>query len=193
MSRFARVRTICGEVESSSAQRKERFEALYERFHAEVAAYVRRRAQAGMVEDVVAETFVVAWRSLDRLDRDPLPWLYGVAWRVLANELRGQRRRRALNERLAGEPGPGERVALAAEVSGNVRAALLGLGEREREAVLLVSWEGLTPTQAAVAAGCSGPAFRARLSRARRHLSRALSEELGAEDLGPITQEAGGT
>lgn len=179
-------------MEFSSEQRRERFEALFERYHAEVAAYVRRRAHAAIVEDVVAETFLVAWRSLDRLDRDPLPWLYGVAWRVLANELRGQRRRSALSERLAREPEPGERVPLAAEVSGSVRAALLGLGEREREAVLLVSWEGLTPKQAAVAVGCSGPAFRGRLSRARRQLSRALGHEPGADDVDAMTQEAGG-
>lgn len=179
-------------MERATEQRRERFEALYERCHAEVAAYVRRRAQAAIVEDVVAETFVVAWRSLDRLAGDPLPWLYGVARRVLAIELRGQRRRSALSERLAREPAPGEPFPLAPEVSGNVRAALLGLGEREREAVLLVSWEGLTPTQAAVAAGCSGAAFRGRLYRARRHLARALSQEPAADDVHPL-QEAGGT
>jgi RNA polymerase sigma factor (sigma-70 family) len=190
-SRFAVVRTIWGEVESASERRRERFEALFGRYHAEVAAYVRRRARTAIVEDVVAETFLVAWRSLDRLDGDPLPWLYGVAWRVLANELRGRRRRSALNERLAHEAGPGEWVPLAAEVSGRVRAALLALGEREREAVLLVSWEGLSPAQAAVAAGCSGPAFRARLYRARRQLSRALSEGVAAGAVDSITREAG--
>jgi RNA polymerase sigma-70 factor (ECF subfamily) len=37
-----------------------------------------------MAPDVVAETFLVAWRRLDDVPADPLPWLYGVARRVLA-------------------------------------------------------------------------------------------------------------
>jgi RNA polymerase sigma-70 factor (ECF subfamily) len=166
----------------------ERFEQLFERHHAQIAAYVRRRGGPDAVEDAVAETFLLAWRSLDRLDGDPLPWLYGVARRVLANEHRGRRRRGALGDRLAGQPAAQPPEPLAAEVSEPLRGALLALGPKEREAVLLIAWEGLTPEQAARASGCSAAAFRGRLHRARRRLAR----ELGGDGL-PLTQEASET
>jgi RNA polymerase sigma factor (sigma-70 family) len=176
-------------MEPDSGQ-AERFEALFERHHAQVAAYVRRRAGEAAVEDAVAETFLVAWRSLERLRGDPLPWLYGVARLVLANDSRSQRRRHALWARLAGERQP--TLAVSGEVSETLRAALLALGEREREALLLIAWEGLTPAQAARASGCSAVAFRGRLHRARRHLAQQLAAP-APQDCLTTPKEAGGT
>ncbi len=49
----------------------------------------------------MAETFLVAWRRLDDVPADALPWLYGVARRVLANERRSAGRRAALEQRVA--------------------------------------------------------------------------------------------
>ena len=155
---------------------RERFEALFEGYHADVAPYVRRRAPAAVVEDVVSDTFLVAWRSLDHLHGDPLPWLYGVARRVLANDVRGERRRAVLAERLARERDR-EDEGVSVGVSEPLRAALLSLGEREREAVLLIAWEGLTPAQAAGVVGCSGATFRGRLFRARRHTTARPSHQ----------------
>ena len=60
-------------MEQASTPARERFEALFERYHADVAAYVRRRAPNSIAEDVVGETFLVAWRSLERVHGDPLP------------------------------------------------------------------------------------------------------------------------
>ena len=54
--------------------------------------------------------------------------------------------------------------------------AFARLSENDREAIRLVAWEGLSNADAARAAGCSGPAFAVRLSRARGRLSRALDE-----------------
>ncbi|HEX4033394.1 MAG TPA: sigma-70 family RNA polymerase sigma factor [Solirubrobacteraceae bacterium] len=158
----------------ASDSRRRRFEELFERHHGHIAAYARRRADASHVEDIVEETFLVAWRRLERVPEPALPWLYGVAWRVLAHQRRGERRRRAAMARLAGERRPADDAGIAAEVSEPLRGALLALGEREREAVLLIAWEGLSPREAAIAAGCSSGAFRARLHRARRHLARSL-------------------
>ncbi|MGH2850173.1 MAG: RNA polymerase sigma factor, partial [Solirubrobacteraceae bacterium] len=67
-----------------SRERQARFELLFETYHAQIAAYVGRRAPREAVEDVVEETFLVAWRALERVPDEPLPWLYGVARRVLA-------------------------------------------------------------------------------------------------------------
>jgi DNA-directed RNA polymerase specialized sigma24 family protein len=155
--------------------RQERFERLFADSYRPVRAYVIRRAPAGAVEDVLSDVFLVAWRRLDSIAADPLPWLFGVARRVLANQRRGDRRHGALLDRLrlgAGfddpgwQPPPGLRSELA--------AAVAALSATEREALLLVAWEGLTPERAARAVGCSPSAFRVRLHRARRHVATAL-------------------
>ena len=54
----------------------ERFTEIFQVFHPQVTAYARRRMPAEAAEDVVAATFVAAWRHLDALPSDPLPWLY---------------------------------------------------------------------------------------------------------------------
>ena len=81
--------------------RQARFEALYQEQVGAVAAYALRRASRETSEDVVAETFLVAWRRLEDVPFEkPLPWLYGVARRTLANQRRAAVRRDALGTRL---------------------------------------------------------------------------------------------
>ncbi len=155
-------------------ERRERFEALFERHHAAVRGYVVRRSAGVVVEDVVADTFLVAWRRLEDVPDLALPWLLGVARRVLADQRRAARRRRSLSERLLREPSPSgpwsPPVGLTAELSDALRI----LTEREREALLLVAWDGLSPRDAAIVAGCSSAAFRVRLHRARARVSAQL-------------------
>jgi RNA polymerase sigma-70 factor, ECF subfamily len=159
------------------ATRNERFESLFREHHAAVRAYALRRAPHDMAPDVVAETFLVVWRRLDDVPSDPLPWLYGVARRVLANARRSADRGLALERRLAADavPGglgdPGERVG-EAEI---VRAALARLSERDRETLMLVAWEELSSVRAARAAGCTRAAFAVRLHRARGRLAAQLA------------------
>jgi RNA polymerase sigma factor (sigma-70 family) len=160
--------------------RRTRFEELFYRYRGEVRAYARRRASPAVAEDAVAETFLIAWRRLEAIGEDPLPWLFGVARRVIANQHRGEHRRRALLERLRGDRGVGSWLPASAELSDELGAALLALSPREREALLLVAWEGLTPERAATAAGCSSATFRVRLHRARRHVARQLNADSAA-------------
>ncbi|GAB3435443.1 hypothetical protein GCM10027517_04600 [Phycicoccus ginsengisoli] len=82
---------------------EERFSALFERTHPALLGYaVRRVADPADAADVVAETYLVAWRRLDDVPGgdEARPWLFGVARRVLANHYRGERRRHALADRL---------------------------------------------------------------------------------------------
>ncbi|HXD72017.1 MAG TPA: sigma factor-like helix-turn-helix DNA-binding protein, partial [Gaiellales bacterium] len=58
-----------------------------------------------------------------------------------------------------------------------VTRALRALPERDREALLLVAWEDLTPAQAAAAIGIAPVAFRVRLLRARRRFARSLAAD----------------
>lgn len=154
-----------------------------------VLDYVLRRAPVSMADDVVAETFLVAWRRSNMLPADPLPWLLGVARRVLANQHRGARRQLALREKLVRLSGRGDAGWNAPpRVSAELGAALKSLPPREREAVLLVAWEGLEPARAAIAAGCTPATFRVRLHRARRRLVATL----GSADVMPSASEAAG-
>jgi RNA polymerase sigma-70 factor, ECF subfamily len=157
--------------------RGDRFEGLFRDTYPLVRAYALRRAARDVAQDVVAETFLVAWRRLDDLPDDALPWLYGTARRVLANQRRSAARGVALEERLSGalavsgSPDVGDRVA-DAEL---LRLALGRLSERSREALMLAAWEGLDGVRAASAAGCSKAAFAVRLHRAREQLAAELA------------------
>jgi RNA polymerase sigma-70 factor (ECF subfamily) len=133
-----------------------------------------RRTTKEEAEEVVAETFVVAWRRLEAVPGDPMPWLLGVARRVLANQRRGAGRRKALDQRLAAAPRPN---ALAPDPSEQVVArwalenALAHLSEWDREALMLVAWDGLDNRNAAIVMRCSPAVFAVRLHRARRRLT----------------------
>ena len=150
-----------------------RFEALYRAHAGAVRTYVRRRSDAQSADDVLADVFVVAWRRLDDVPEDSLPWLLGVARRTLANSRRSAARDLALKGRIRFE----RSSDVAQERDDAVLRALAGLREPDREALLLVGWEGLEPARAAVVLGVRANTFSARLSRARRRFARALAAE----------------
>jgi RNA polymerase sigma factor (sigma-70 family) len=157
--------------------REDRFRALYEKGVEPVARYAARRVPTGDVHDVVSETFLVAWRRFDDVPADPLPWLFGTARRVIANRRRATTRRNALGVKLAGEAETNRRVVEPAGVDDALLAAIGQLPDAEREALLLVAWDGLDAAGASAAAGCSRATFRMRLHRARRRLARRLVPE----------------
>jgi RNA polymerase sigma-70 factor (ECF subfamily) len=176
---------------SGDNDRTAAFERLFAAQYWAVRGYVRRRGPAAAVEDVVADTFLVAWRRFDSLGDDPLPWLLGVARRQLANHHRAERRRGALAARVRGLiPSQDPGWEPPAELTTRLASALASLSAREREALLLVAWEGLEPSRAARAAGCSPAAFRVRLHRARQHLAVQLDDPADAHNRSPIAKEA---
>jgi RNA polymerase sigma factor (sigma-70 family) len=153
-----------------------RFEACFREHYAEVLAYCTRRAvPRSAAEDLAAETFAVAWRRIDDLPDEPLPWLYGVARRAIANRRRSEIRHARLITRLAHEPRAAPPSAIE-RLSGSERlaSALASLTELDREAILLAAWEGLDGRGAAEAMGCSRAAYAVRLHRARRKLAKHL-------------------
>src|ERR671924_1511904 len=105
-----------------------RFEQIYEEHREAVRSFVRRRAPESVVEDVVSETFLVCWRKLDRVPEEPLPWLYAVARKTLANH-----RRRLAREQRVGAAGPAPTVAEPEPVGDTVlAAAFAALSKRDR-------------------------------------------------------------
>jgi RNA polymerase sigma factor (sigma-70 family) len=157
---------------------EEQFTAMFRAHYPLVLAFVARRIDAARAHDVVAETFTVAWRHVDRLPDEPLPWLYRVARNCLANAVRADRRQARVAERIAGqglEPEPDHALSVITDTG--LRQALRQLSPGDREALLLVGWEGLDNAAAATVLGCSAVAFKVRVHRARRRLARLLSEE----------------
>jgi RNA polymerase sigma factor (sigma-70 family) len=155
-----------------------RFESCFRDNYAAVLAFsARRLPDRATAEDAASETFAVVWRRRDLIPEEPLPWLYGIALRVVANQRRSGQRRRRLGDRLeheassqAARPEPVDALHRRDAFS----RAFQRLSEDEREVLRLVVWDGLDTREAASVLGCSGAAFRVRLHRARRRLAKHL-------------------
>src|ERR1700733_1908946 len=92
-------------------ERRLRLEALFIAHADDVLAYAQRRSDAETADDVLSEVFVVAWRRLEEVPADPLPWLLACARRVLANQRRAERRRAAFVDRLSADRLPAGAVS----------------------------------------------------------------------------------
>lgn len=161
--------------------RRERHDALFRIHHDAVWRYAVRRVGVDRAEDVVSETFLVAWRRLETMSEHEQAWLIGVARRVVANQHRSVNRQAGLVARLAGQrplenPHP-EPAAVPDVPADDVLCALATLPQRDQEALRLVYWDNLEPAQAARAFGCSPVAMRVRLHRARARLARTLADQ----------------
>ncbi len=162
------------------------FRDLYRAHFDPVLAYARRRTdQPADAGDVVAETFLVAWRRLGEMPggaEDRL-WLFGVARRVLSNHHRSDRRRHHLGERLRERLSRPESGDPAGPVADRVVVmdAMRRLGDLDREVLMLSVWEGLEPREIATVLDLSPQVVRTRLSRARARL-RALLDEAGDDE-----------
>jgi RNA polymerase sigma-70 factor (ECF subfamily) len=161
--------------------RRARFDALFRDHHPAVRAYARRRVPPEDVDDIVSQTFLTVWRRLDDVPEAPVPWLLAVARNVVGTEWRGAARRerlwvKAQSWHVEGcDPGEPE------SADGRVLAALAVPKQRDREALTLVAWDGLTPGQAAAVLGEPPARFRQRLHRAGRRLRAELADLRAAE------------
>jgi len=164
----------------SHAEHERQFRLLYERNHAPIAAYVRRRVRRadGSDADIVAEVFVVAWRRFLEVPEQTkeLPWLYGVARNLVANHFRSVQRSSALTDRLVLE----ERVAGEVETGSSdqeirVRRAVAQLTDLDREIFRLIHWEGLSHEEVGLSVGITAKAVERRVARARTKVRNYLA------------------
>jgi RNA polymerase sigma-70 factor, ECF subfamily len=156
------------------------FAAIWTAHHGSILAYCRRRAPAEIAADAATATFVVLWRRIADAPADPLPWLYAVARRELANRRRAQSRFGAFLRRLSND-----RIVAGAEVAADASSqavdrssaltALVRLRPDDRELLMLIAWDGLSPTDAAASLGISISTFSVRLHRARQRLESQLA------------------
>lgn len=181
--------TLLG-VRSSTSPAEHRFSQLWDSYARRVLAYASRHTDPAGVQDVVAETFLVAWRRLDDVPEDPLPWLLVVARNTAANRRRSIYRARVVELEMA-RVARLARASEAADVPVHARADVLrAMGQltaTEREALFLTAWDGLAPAQGAQVVGCSVDAFTKRVSRARARLSAAVAEDANDDDVDGMT------
>lgn len=156
-----------------SETREQRFTRLFADAYQPLWRYARRRVPLDAIDDIVADTLTIAWRKLDVIPDAPatLPYLYGVAYRVIGNSLRAHRRHLRLVERVRSEPLSGA----APDSNDAVLDALATLRAEDQEVLRLSEWEGLAASEIATVIGCSPNAAALRLSRARARFKAALT------------------
>lgn len=157
--------------------RRLRFEALYDTTVDRVMAYCLRHTGSEQAEEVLADTFLVAWRRLDDVPDPALPWLLVTARNHLYAWRRRAARRADLSLRMARiSVLAAESAELTAERRADLVRGLAALSSDETEVLLLIAWDGLTPAEASGVVGCSPGAFRVRLHRARARFAAAVAD-----------------
>lgn len=175
--------------------RDARFVELYQEFYSRVDAYCRRRCRAERVDDAVAETFLTAWRKIDHVPAGDgtLPWLYGVARRVVAHQWRASSRVDRLQSKLeslgvASHPPPEDLVVMD-ETSVLVLGALSRLKALDQEVLRLSTWEDLNHIEIAQVLDVSHDVVKTRFSRAKKRLAAEINRSI--EENSPAAQEGG--
>lgn len=158
---------------------RQRFERVYADHYDAVLRYCLRRSNREDALDATAETFTVAWRRCSDMPMGrELPWLYGVARRVLSNQRRSADRRASAVAHLRIFPvglvsGPEPQVIEAHDTS-DVLAAVARLKEADQEVIRLAAWEELDRQKLAIVLGCTPNAVTKRLNRALDRLGHEL-------------------
>jgi RNA polymerase sigma-70 factor, ECF subfamily len=167
----------------AQALREDRFRDVFAQL-TQVTDYARRRGSSD-AEAIAAETMAIAWRRLAEVpEDDPRPWLYATARNLLyAERRRTPPGRDFTKQELESVPASDRLSAEVYSLDPEVACALRSLSLADREALLLVAWEDLSPRLAAAALGITPVAFRVRFHRARRRFIRRLAEQAPTSDL----------
>ncbi|GAA2870823.1 RNA polymerase sigma factor [Streptosporangium fragile] len=171
------------EVVRLSLDESERFSAVFDTYFGEIHRYVAQRLGADGAEDIVAETFLTAFRKRARYDPSRASvraWLYGIATNLIGKHRRVEvRTLRALGRHGPDPDAPGHEERIAVRVSAeslrpSLAAALAGLHQRDRDVLLLVALAGLSHEEISTALGIPYGTVASRLNRARKKLRAAL-------------------
>jgi RNA polymerase sigma factor (sigma-70 family) len=178
-------------IERSARGCPDAFVEVARRHEVAIHGYLARRAGRQAADDLLAEVWVRAFSARGGYDAgcgDARPWLYGIARNVLREHWRtsSPRQPAAPGETWA-DPWDGVNDRLdSAEEARAVASAVRALPAAEREVLLLVAWEQLSPAEAARVLGVPQGTARSRLHRARAALRRVLSER-DADEAGVST------
>jgi RNA polymerase sigma factor (sigma-70 family) len=174
-----------GEIIGRSRSEPELFALLFRRHATSIGRYAARRLGPGPAEDIVAETFLVAFRQRNRYDParcDARPWLYGIAGNLIRRHHRDEVRQLRALARTGVDPAAesftdrSDARLAAGAASRAVAAAIAELDPDQRDVLLLITWAELTYDQAAEALGIPEGTARSRMNRARTRLRAALGD-----------------
>jgi RNA polymerase sigma-70 factor (ECF subfamily) len=168
-----------------SRDEPEHFTVLFRRHAPHIQRYVARRLGPGAADDIVAETFLLAFRQRDRYDpahADARPWLYGIATHLIGRHRRAEIRLYRALARTGADPVTepftdrvDDRVS-AGHASRQLAVALARLSAELRDTLLLAAWSNLSYEEIAAALGVPVGTVRSRLSRARGKLRQSLGD-----------------
>ncbi|MEU4572458.1 RNA polymerase sigma factor [Nonomuraea sp. ATR24] len=173
------------ELINASLTEPEAFANLFDRYSAMLYRYASRRLGPEPAEDVVGETFLVAFSrrtSYDLSCPDARPWLFGILTKLISRHRRTEAARYRALMRVAADrdvESPADRVAagVSAQAAGpGLASALAALPAKDRDVLLLIAWGDLTYEEAARALGIPIGTVRSRLNRGRRKVRAALGD-----------------
>jgi RNA polymerase sigma factor (sigma-70 family) len=169
-----------------SRHEPEEFTELFRRHAPHIQRYVTRRLGPDAADDIVAETFLLAFRHRDRYDQDRAdarPWLYGICTNLIGRHRRAEVRQYRALAKTGTDPVTesftdrvDERVS-AGMASREIAAALARLSAELRDTLLLAAWSDLSYEEIATALGVPVGTVRSRLNRARSKLRKTLPQE----------------
>lgn len=170
------------EIIQRSLEEPGAFSEIFERHVRPVGGYIRRRVGTDAVDDVLSETFLVAFRrraSFDLRIESARPWLLGIATKVVKSHRAAEARQWRAFEASASAEGVGIEMPHAAsdsriDADAALRALaprIAALAARDRDTLLLHAWGDLTYEQIATALGVPVGTVRSRLNRVRRKLA----------------------
>lgn len=162
-----------------------RFESFFRAHYDRIERYVARRVPNSRVDDIVAATFVVAWRKFSRVNLPSLPWLFRIASFEIKTSDRGARKS---DLHLSPDVFETKWIETLEIFDGApVVAAMAQLSEGDREILRLVHWDDLTRYEVAEVLKLTVSASNMRYHRALSRLERMLSpkENLTHEGIRP--------
>ncbi|MEO3930117.1 RNA polymerase sigma factor [Micromonosporaceae bacterium B7E4] len=192
MNRSGRVKAVDvgtltdAAVIERSVRDPESFAVIFDRHAPYIRRYLARRLGADSADDLLAETFLAAFRRRERFDTgrpDARPWLYGIATNVVSQHRREEEREYRLRQAYVPTPSEASHadrvtaVVTAQSLRQVLCGALAGLSTGDRDVLLLIAWEELTYEETAAALEIPVGTVRSRLNRARKLLRGALGSD----------------
>ncbi len=177
-------------VNQAKAGSQAAFEALVQRYERQIYAFTyRMMGNPDDAFDLTQECFIRAYKNLDRTNAElnVSAWLHRIASNACLDQLRRRKRIRwlpwdtpkhepLLNTHPTDDP---ERVAMAVENTSDVQQVLSAMSERNRQALVLREYEGLSTREIGEIMGLSRSAVKSVLFRAREEFRQSYRELIG--------------
>jgi RNA polymerase sigma factor (sigma-70 family) len=165
-----------------------RFEDFFRENYQRLFQYVARRVPNEYVDDVVAASFVVAWRKFDQATNPSLPWLFRIASYEVSNHRRSLRKwNNVISIEVVGEYST---TSATSDINGTEISAALGrLSDVDQEILRLIHWDSLTRAEAAEVLRLTPNATNVRYHRALQRLQDQMPPKnpaMRTDDIYPI-------